>query len=82
MMMPSHTADETAKRPPTSRPARKGQQWRWDDYLAVAVGLLFVTAMLLSFRINDWVMQTFAWDRAAAKISARWEGARCRRMRC
>ena len=63
MMMPSHTADETAKRPPTSRPARKGQQWRWDDYLAVAVGLLFVTAMLLSFRINDWVMQTFAWDR-------------------
>ena len=25
-------------------------------------GLLFVTAMLLSFRINDWVMQTFAWD--------------------
>ena len=34
----------------------------WNDYLAVAVGLLFVTAMLLSFRINDWVMQTFAWD--------------------
>jgi len=61
VMMPSHTADETAKRPPTSRPARKGQ-WRRNDYLAVAVGLLFVTAMLLSFRINDWVMQTFAWD--------------------
>ncbi len=60
-MMPSHTADETEKRPPTSRPARKGQQ-RWNDYLAVAVGLLFVAAMLLSFRINDWVMQTFAWD--------------------
>ena len=48
-MMPSHTVDETAKRPPTSRPARKGQQWRWDDYLAVAVGLLFVTAMLYRF---------------------------------
>jgi len=32
----------------------------WSDYLAVAVGLLFVT--VLSFRINDWVMQTFAWD--------------------
>jgi hypothetical protein len=29
--------------------------------VAVAVGLLFVTAILFSFRINDWVMQIFAW---------------------
>jgi hypothetical protein len=27
----------------------------------VAVSLLFVTAILFSFRINDWVMHTFAW---------------------
>ena len=43
-------------------PERKhAGDWR-NDYLAMAVGLLFVTAMLLSFRINDWVMQAFAWD--------------------
>ena len=54
--MPSYAADETAKRPPISLPARKGQPWRWHDYVAVAVSLLFVTAVLFSFRINDWVM--------------------------
>ena len=41
---------------------RERTRRRHNDYLAVAVGLLFVTAMLLSFRINDWVMQTYAWD--------------------
>ena len=59
MLMPSYAADETAKRPPISLPARKGQPRRWHDY--VAVSLLFVTAMLFSFRINDWVMHKFAW---------------------
>jgi hypothetical protein len=56
IMMPS-----LAKRTPISLPARKGQPWRWHDYVAMAVSLLFVTAMLFSFRINDWVMHTFAW---------------------
>jgi hypothetical protein len=40
----------------------KKKEWRRQDYVAVVVGLLFLTAMLLSFRINDWAMQTFAWD--------------------
>ena len=60
-MMPSYGADETADPPPVSLPARKGQPWRWHDYVTVAVSLLFVTAILFSFRINDWVMHTFAW---------------------
>jgi hypothetical protein len=60
-MMSSYTADETARRPAVSLPARKAQSWRWDDYVAVAVGLLFVIAILFSFRINDWIMHTFAW---------------------
>jgi hypothetical protein len=60
-MMPGYAVDETVKRPPVSLPAQKGQPWRWDDYVAVAVGLLFVVAILFSFRINDWIMHTFAW---------------------
>jgi hypothetical protein len=59
--MPSYTADETAKRPLISLPARKEKPWRWHDYVTVAVSLLFVTAILFSSRINDWVMHTFAW---------------------
>jgi hypothetical protein len=59
--MPSYAADETGKRTPISLPARKRQPRRWHDYVAVAVSLLFVTAILFSFRINDWVMHTFAW---------------------
>jgi len=46
-MMPSHTVDETAKRPPTIDQREKDSSG--GDYLAVPVGLLFVTAMLLSF---------------------------------
>jgi hypothetical protein len=60
-MMPSYEADETAERPPISLPEQREQRGRWHDYVAVAVGLLFVTAILFSFRINDWVMQIFAW---------------------
>jgi hypothetical protein len=60
-MMPSYAADETGKQSPISLPARKGLPWRWHDYVAVAVSLSFVTAILFSFRINDWVMHTFAW---------------------
>jgi hypothetical protein len=59
--MPSCVAYETANPPPTSLPARKGQPWRWHDYVTVAVSVLFVTAILFSFRINDWVMHKFAW---------------------
>ena len=60
--MPSYAADETAKRSPVTLPAqRKAQPWRWDDYVAVAVGLLFLIAIIFSFRINDWIMHTFAW---------------------
>jgi hypothetical protein len=40
----------------------KTKQWRGNDYAAVTVGLLFVIAILFSFRINDWVMHTFVWD--------------------
>jgi hypothetical protein len=40
----------------------KTKQWRGNDYAAVIVGLLFVIAILFSFRINDWVMHTFVWD--------------------
>jgi hypothetical protein len=60
-MMLSYAADETAKRPAVSLPARKARPWRWDDYVAVAVGLLFLIAILFSFRINNWIMHTFAW---------------------
>jgi hypothetical protein len=61
VMMPSYGADETAERPPIALPDQRERPGRWRDYLAVAVGLLFVTAILFSFRINDWVMHTFAW---------------------
>jgi hypothetical protein len=61
-MMPSYAVDETAKPRPVSLPAQKEQPWRWDDYVAVVVGLLFVIAILFSFRINDWIMHTFAWS--------------------
>ena len=60
--MPSQGADETAKRQPVSLPEREGQPGGWRDYVTVVVGLLFVTAMFFSFRINDWVMHTFAWS--------------------
>jgi hypothetical protein len=60
--MPYDAADETAKRPLIRLPSRKGQSWRWDDYVTVAVGLLFVTAIVFSFRINDWIMQKLAWN--------------------
>jgi hypothetical protein len=59
--MPYDTTDETAKRPLVSLPSRKGQPWRRDDYVAAAVGLLLAIAILFSFRINDWIMHTFAW---------------------
>jgi hypothetical protein len=59
--MPSYGADEAAKRPPVSLTEQTGQPARRHDYVALAVGLLFVTALLFSFRINDWVMHTFAW---------------------
>ena len=48
--------------PSLSLARMKKKQWQWHDYVAVAVGLLFVTAVLFSFRINDWVMRTFTWD--------------------
>jgi hypothetical protein len=61
-MMPSYGVDETAKPPTVTLPAQqKDQRWRWDDYVAVAVGLLFLIAIIFSFRINDWIMHTFAW---------------------
>ena len=56
--------------PSLSLAGKKKKQWQWHDYVAVAVGLLFVTAMLFSFRINDWVMRTFTW--------ATWPGLACR----
>jgi hypothetical protein len=59
--MPYDTTDETAKRPLVSLPLRTEQPWRWDDCVAAAIGLLFVIAILFSFRINDWIMHTFAW---------------------
>lgn len=40
----------------------KTKQGRGNDYAAVIVGLLFVIAILFSFRINDWVTHTFVWD--------------------
>jgi hypothetical protein len=61
-MMPYDAAEETAERPLVSMPSRKGLSWRWDDYVTAAVGLLFVAAIVFSFRINDWIMHKFAWS--------------------
>jgi hypothetical protein len=45
------------------------------DYVAVAVSLLFVTAVLFSFRINDWVNAHIRVERLSRFGGARTAGA-------